>query len=34
MREIDAGYEGIKVNLYGDGKGVDDVSLVTGCCVV
>lgn len=30
MREIDAGYEGIKVNLYGDGKGVDDVSLVTG----
>lgn len=27
---IDAGHEGIKVNLYGDGKGVDDVSLVTG----
>lgn len=27
---IDAGYEGIKVNLYGDGKGVDDISLVTG----
>ena len=27
---IDAGYEGIKVNLYGDGKGVDDVALVTG----
>lgn len=27
---IDAGYEGIKVNLYGDGKGVDDVSLVSG----
>src|SRR5574344_2003520 len=27
---IDAGYEGIKVNLYGDDKGVDDVSLVTG----
>lgn len=27
---IDAGYEGIKVNLYGDGKGVDDVTLVTG----
>lgn len=27
---IDAGYEGIKVNLYGDGKGVDDVVLVTG----
>lgn len=28
--KVDAGYEGIKVNLYGDGKGVDDVSLVTG----
>lgn len=27
---IDAGYEGIKVNLYGSNKGVDDVSLVTG----
>lgn len=27
---IDAGYEGIKVNLYGSDKGVDDVSLVTG----
>lgn len=27
---IDAGYEGIKVNLYGDNKGVDDISLVTG----
>ena len=27
---VDAGYEGIKVNMYGDGKGVDDVSLVTG----
>lgn len=27
---IDAGYEGIKVNLYGDDKGVDDISLVTG----
>jgi regulator of protease activity HflC (stomatin/prohibitin superfamily) len=27
---VDAGYEGIKVNLYGDGKGVDDVSLVAG----
>ena len=27
---IDAGYEGMKVNLYGDGKGVDNVSLVTG----
>ena len=27
---VDAGYEGIKVNLYGDSKGVDDVELVTG----
>lgn len=27
---VDAGYEGIKVNLYGDNKGVDNVSLVTG----
>ena len=27
---VDAGYEGIKVNLYGDGKGVDDICLVTG----
>ena len=27
---VDAGYEGIKVNLYGDNKGVDDGSLVTG----
>ena len=27
---INAGYEGIKVNLYGDRKGVDDVTLVTG----
>ena len=27
---IDAGHEGIKVNLYGDAKGVDDVELVTG----
>lgn len=27
---IDAGCEGIKVNLYGSDKGVDDVSLVTG----
>ena len=25
---VDAGYEGIKVNLYGDGKDVGDVSLV------
>lgn len=28
--KIDAGCEGIKVNLYGDSKGVGDVSLVTG----
>lgn len=28
--KIDAGHEGIKVNLYGSDKGVDDVSLVTG----
>ena len=27
---IDAGHEGIKVNLYGSEKGVDDMSLVTG----
>lgn len=27
---VDAGHEGIKVNLYGDNKGVDDVELVTG----
>lgn len=27
---IDAGHEGIKVNLYGSNKGVDDVQLVTG----
>jgi regulator of protease activity HflC (stomatin/prohibitin superfamily) len=27
---IDAGHVGIKVNLYGDGKGVDDVTEVTG----
>ena len=29
-KRIDAGHEGIKVNLYGDSKGVDNVSLVTG----
>lgn len=29
-RRIDAGHEGIKVNLYGDDKGVDNVGLVTG----
>lgn len=28
--KIDAGCEGIKVNLYGSEKGVDDASLVTG----
>lgn len=27
---IDAGYEGILVNLYGSDRGVDDVALVTG----
>ncbi len=27
---IDAGYEGVKVNLYGNEKGVDNVTLVTG----
>jgi regulator of protease activity HflC (stomatin/prohibitin superfamily) len=27
---IDAGYVGVKVNLYGDNKGVDDVIAVTG----
>ena len=27
---IDAGHEGIKVNLYGSEKGVDNISLVTG----
>lgn len=27
---IDAGHEGILVNLYGDSKGVDNVSLCTG----
>lgn len=27
---INAGCEGIKVNLYGDSKGVDNVNLVTG----
>lgn len=27
---IDAGHEGIRVNLYGDEKGVGDVALVTG----
>ena len=27
---IDAGHVGVKVNLYGDGKGVDDITEVTG----
>ena len=27
---VDAGCEGIYVNLYGDDKGVGDVSLCTG----
>lgn len=27
---IDAGHEGMKVNLYGSDRGIDDVSLVTG----
>lgn len=27
---VDAGHEGIKVNLYGDDKGVDGVELVSG----
>lgn len=27
---IDAGHEGMRVNLYGNNKGVDDVELVTG----
>lgn len=30
MEKVDAGCEGIKVNLYGSDKGVDDISLVTG----
>ena len=30
LRASRAGYEGIKVNLYGDSKGVDNVALVTG----
>lgn len=29
---IDAGSEGILVNLYGTDKGVDDVSLVQAAC--
>lgn len=27
---IDAGHEGMKVNLYGSERGIDDVNLVTG----
>jgi regulator of protease activity HflC (stomatin/prohibitin superfamily) len=27
---IDAGHVGVKVNLYGDGRGVDDITEVTG----
>ena len=27
---IEPGYEGIRVNLYGDGRGVDEVAIVTG----
>jgi regulator of protease activity HflC (stomatin/prohibitin superfamily) len=27
---IDAGHVGVKVNMYGDGKGVDDITEVTG----
>ena len=30
MEKVDAGCEGIKVNLYGSKKGVDETSLVTG----
>lgn len=30
MEKVDAGCEGIKVNLYGSEKGVDEASLVTG----
>ena len=27
---VDAGHVGVKVNMYGDNKGVDDVVAVTG----
>lgn len=30
MERVDAGHEGIKVNMYGSSKGVDDAVLVTG----
>ncbi|MFA6662194.1 MAG: SPFH domain-containing protein [Bacilli bacterium] len=32
-QRVDAGYEGIKVNLYGNDKGIDNVSLVTGAVI-
>jgi len=32
-QRVDAGHEGIKVNLYGSNKGVDNVSLVTGAVI-
>lgn len=34
VQRIDAGHEGIRVNLYGSDKGVDDVSLVTGASIL
>lgn len=30
VERVDAGHEGIKVNMYGSSKGVDDAVLVTG----
>lgn len=30
ITRVDPGYEGIKVNLHGDNRGVDDVTIVTG----
>jgi hypothetical protein len=30
IERIDAGYVGIKVNLVGDNRGVDDITIVTG----
>lgn len=33
FERIDAGNEGVKVNLYGSEKGVDDVALVSGMVV-
>jgi len=32
-QRVDAGHEGIKVNLYGSNKGIDNVSLVTGAVI-